>query len=89
MLKVKDKETILETARKKQLVTYKRVPIKLPADFSMDQKRLAGNIQNDEKQWSTTKITLLSKAIIQNQRTDKKPPDKTKLKEFIKIKPVL
>ena len=32
MLKVKDKQRILKTAGKKQLVTYKAVPIRLPAE---------------------------------------------------------
>ena len=34
MRAVKDKERILNTARKKQLVTYMGVPIRLSADFS-------------------------------------------------------
>ena len=32
--KIKDKERILKAAREKETVTYKRVPIRLPADFS-------------------------------------------------------
>ena len=36
MLKVKEKERILNTARKKQLVTYRGVPIRLSADFSKE-----------------------------------------------------
>ena len=36
MQKVKDKEKILKAAREKQLVTYKRVPIRLSADFSTE-----------------------------------------------------
>ena len=36
MLKVKDKETILKVARKKELVPYKGVPIRLSADFSKE-----------------------------------------------------
>ena len=36
MPKVKDKETILKAARKKQIVAYKRVPIRLSADFSKE-----------------------------------------------------
>ena len=34
MPKVKDKESILKAGRDKQRVTYKRVPIKLSANFS-------------------------------------------------------
>ena len=36
MPKVKDKERILKVARKKQLVTYRGVPIRLSADFSKE-----------------------------------------------------
>ena len=34
MTKIKDKEKILEIARGKQQITYKRTPIRLSADFS-------------------------------------------------------
>ena len=34
--KIKDKERILKAARKKKTVTYKGVPIRLPADFSKE-----------------------------------------------------
>ena len=34
--KIKDKERTLKAARKKQLVTYKGAPIRLPADFSTE-----------------------------------------------------
>ena len=36
MSKVKDKERILEAIREKQLVTYKRILIRLSADFSAE-----------------------------------------------------
>ena len=36
MPKVKGKERILKAAREKQRVTYKGVPIRLPADFSKE-----------------------------------------------------
>ena len=36
MPKVKDKERILKTAREKQLVTYRGVPMTLSADFSKE-----------------------------------------------------
>ena len=67
--KIKDKERILKAARKKETVTYKGVPIILPADFSK-KKNFAGktglerNIQSDERQGPTSKITVSSKAII-------------------------
>ena len=36
MQRVKNKERILKKAREKKIVTYKSVPIKLPADFSKE-----------------------------------------------------
>ena len=36
MQKVKDKERILNAAREKQLLIYRRVPIRLSADFSKE-----------------------------------------------------
>ena len=36
LLKIKDKERILKAAREKERVTYKRVPIRLSADFSKE-----------------------------------------------------
>ena len=40
MPKFKDKERILKAARKKQLVTYRGVPIRLSVDFSKETFRL-------------------------------------------------
>ena len=34
--KIKEKERILKIAREKEIVTYKGVPIRLPADFSKE-----------------------------------------------------
>ena len=42
MPKVKDKEKILKAARKKQLVTYRGVPIRLSADFSKETFQAKG-----------------------------------------------
>ena len=65
MPKVKDKERLLKAAREKWSVTYKGVPIRLSADFSKEPLQgLARNIQSDEKQGPTTKITLPRKTII-------------------------
>ena len=36
LTKIKDKERILKAAREKEAVTYKRVPIRLSADFSKE-----------------------------------------------------
>ena len=42
-LKVKDKEKILKTVRGKQLVTYKGMPIRLPAGFSTEILQAGGS----------------------------------------------
>ena len=59
---------ILKTAREKEKVTYKGVPIRPSVDFSKrnfaGKKGLARSIQSDEKQGPTTKMTLSRKAII-------------------------
>ena len=64
MKNVKSKERIFKSNKRKAVICNK-VPIRLAADFStkVGQKGLARNIQNDEKQEPTTKITLPSKAI--------------------------
>ena len=36
MARLKDKERILKATREKQLVTYKRAPIRLSCDFSIE-----------------------------------------------------
>ena len=62
------------------------------ADFTTEtavQKEMARNIQSDEKQEPTTEITLLSKVIIHNQRTNKGLPRPEKLQEFVATKSVL
>ena len=48
------------------------------------------NIQSDEKQGSTTKITLPNKAITENESTDERASrTKKKLREFTTTIPVL
>ena len=45
MPKVKDKERILKSAREKEIVTYKGVPIRLSADFSKETLQARRNWQ--------------------------------------------
>ena len=63
MAKVKDKERILKTAREKKLLTYKRVPIRLSADFPKETLQ-ARNTQSHEKQGPPAKIAVPRKDII-------------------------
>ena len=66
MAKFKDKERILKATRKKQLVTYKRAPIRLSVDFSTEtrQAKKAQNIQSNEMQGPATKTTFSSMALM-------------------------
>lgn len=76
MVKVKGKDSVFKTATERQLVTYKRVPINLPADFSTEtfqtKKKLSQNsyhktcFSSDEKRGPTTKTNLPSRVIIYN-----------------------
>ena len=45
MAKVKDQERILKAAREKQRVNYKGTSIRLSADFSTGQRKVARYIQ--------------------------------------------
>ena len=64
--RLKDKERILKAAKEKETVTYKRVPIRLAADFSnlAGKSGLKRSIQSHERQGPISKMTLSSKAII-------------------------
>ena len=65
--KIQDNERILKTAREKDTVTYKGVPIRLSADFSKENlqaKRLERSIPSHERLGPTSKIALSSKAFI-------------------------
>ena len=64
LLKIKDKEIILKLAREKETVTYRRVPIRLSADFSKETLQATRFIQSHERQGPTSKIALCRKAII-------------------------
>ena len=91
--KVKDKERILKTARGKETVSYKGVPIRLSADFSKEtfQARRgwkeAFQVMKDKdlhpRLFYPTKVSFRMEGQI------KCFPDRVKLKEFIIIKPLL
>ena len=65
--KIKDKERILEAAREKETVTYKGVQVNISWFLKRDltgKKGLKESIPSHERQGSTSKITVSSKAII-------------------------
>ena len=43
LTKIKHKEQILKAAREKQQTTYKRIPIRITADFSIEALQARGN----------------------------------------------
>ena len=73
--KMKDKERILKAAREKETVTYKEMPIRQSADFSKETLQARRGWKEVfkvmKRQRPTSKLTLSSKAIIQNRREDK------------------
>ena len=60
LAKMKQKERLLETAREKDTVTYKRVPIRLSANFSKETLQA----RSHERQGPTSQTTVSRKAII-------------------------
>ena len=93
MLKFQDKERIVEAAREKQDTTYKEVPIRLAADFSVEtlkaRRELQENIPSHENQRPVTKTTLPGKALNQDRRPNKEFPRQISLKEYTSTTPAL
>ena len=91
--KIKDKETILKTARGKETVTYKGVPIRLSADFSKEtlQVRRGWKEVFEVMKGKDLHPRLLYPAKLSFRMEGKIKcfPDKVKLKELIIIKPSL
>ena len=92
MSKVKDKERILKVAREKQGVTYKRVPIRLSADFSKETLQARRDWQEVFKVMKSKdlqpRLLYPAKLSFIMERQIKCFPNKVKLKEFIITKPV-
>ena len=93
MPKIKDKVRILKGAIEKQTVIYKRLPIKLSADFSKETLQA-------RKEWQEVLKVMKSKDLRPRLLYPAKLsfrmggqikcfPDKVKLKEFIITKPLL
>ena len=69
LTKTKHKERTLKAEREKQQVTYKGNPIRLTAAISVETLQARGEWQDifkEEREKSTTKITVPSKDLIQN-----------------------
>ena len=93
MPKFKDKERNLKTAREKQIVTYKGVPIRLSADFSKETLQARWDWQEvfkvmKSKDWQP-RLLYPTKLSFRIEGQIKCFPEKVKLKEFITTKPLL
>ena len=93
MPKVKDKERILKSARQKQLVTYRGVPIKLSADSSKETLQARRDWQDIFKVMKSRglqpKLLYPAKLSFRMEGQIRGFPDKVKLKEFIITNPLL
>ena len=93
MSKVKDKERILQSAREKQRVTYKGVPIRLSADFSKETLQAGRDWQEILKVMRSKdlqqRLLYPAKLSFRMEEQIKCFPDKVNLKEFIITKPLL
>ena len=92
LLKNKEKETILKAAREKETVTYKRVPMRLSADFSKEilqarrgQKEVFKVMRGKDQH---PKVFYPAKLSFRMEGQIKCFPEKVKLKEFIISKPL-
>ena len=91
--KIKDKERILKAAREKETVTYKGVPIRVPADFSTEtlQARRGWKevFQVMKGKDQHPRLLYPAKLSFRMEGQIKCFPDKVKLKEFTITKPLL
>ena len=92
MSKVKDKERILKSAKEKQRVTYKGVPIRLSTDFSKEILQARRDWQEIFKVMKSKDLQprlLYPAKLFRIKGQLKCFPDKVKLKEFIITKLLL
>ena len=83
--KIKDKKRILKTARGKERITYKGVPIRLSADFSKETLQARRGLKSKVMKSKNLHPRLLypAKLSFRMEGQIKYYPDKVKLKEFI------
>ena len=91
--KIKEKETILNTARGKQRVTYKGVPMRLSDDFSKETLQTRRDwkevFQVMKGKDLHPRLLYPAKLSFRMEGQIRCFPDKVKLKEFIITKPLL
>ena len=91
MPRVKDQERILQAARETKRVTYKRVPIRLSADFSKESLQARRDWQKVFKMMKSKDLPprYPAKLSFRIEGQIKCFPNNVKLKEFIITKPLL
>ena len=93
LLKIKDKERILKTARRKERVTYKRGPIRLSTDFSKENLQASRGWKEVFRVMKGKdlhpRFLYPAKLSFRMEGQIKCFPDKVKLKEFIITKTLL
>ena len=93
MTRLKDKEKILKAAKYKKLVTYKRAPIRLSCDFSIEVFRARREWHEIFKVMKSKgqqpRLLYSAKLSFKIEGEIRGPPNKKKLKEFVNTKPVL
>ena len=91
MPKFKDKERLLKEAREKKLVTYRRVPTRLAADFSKETLQAGRDWQEICKVMKSRdlqpRLLYPEKVSLRTEGQIKSFADKKKIKEFIITKP--
>ena len=93
LAKIKDKERILEAARENDTVTYKGVPVRLPADFSKETlqgrrgwKKVFKIMKGKDLH---SRLLYPAKLSFRMEGQIKCFPDKVKFREFVITKPLL
>ena len=93
LFKIQEKERILKTAREKEIVTYKGIPLRLSADFSKETLQARRGWKEVFKVMKGKdlhpRLLSLAKLSFRMEGQIKCLPDKVKLKEFIITKPLL
>ena len=93
LAKIRHKERILKTAREKQRVTYKGVPIRLSADFSKETLQARRGWKEEFKVMKGKdlhpRLLYPAKLLFRMEGQIQCFPGKVKLKEFIITQPLL
>lgn len=92
LFKIKDKERILTAWRKKRLVIYMGIPMRLSAHFSAEPYMPGENGMIHSICWERKfqpRILYVAKLSFRNEGEIKEFPEKQKLKEFVTTRPAL